>query len=51
MVNWEVEKQVWDYMFGKEKLKVDIYEVSLFIANARLKLIILNKSLLPILNH
>ena len=22
LVNWEIEKQVWDYMFGKDVLKV-----------------------------
>ena len=22
LVNWDVEKQVWDYMFGKEVMKV-----------------------------
>ncbi|XP_052240121.1 actin-related protein 6-like isoform X2 [Dreissena polymorpha] len=31
MVNWEVEKQVWDYMFGKEKLKVDFNESSVIL--------------------
>ncbi|KAL4233379.1 Actin-related protein 6 [Mactra antiquata] len=31
MVNWEVEKQVWDYMFGKEKMKVDFNETSIIL--------------------
>lgn len=22
LVNWDVEKQIWDYMFGKEVMKV-----------------------------
>ena len=25
LVNWDVEKQVWDYMFGKEVMKVIEY--------------------------
>ena len=24
LVNWEIEKQVWDYMFGKDVLKVSL---------------------------
>ncbi|XP_045195370.2 actin-related protein 6-like [Mercenaria mercenaria] len=31
MVNWEVEKQVWDYTFGKEKMKVDFNETSIIL--------------------
>lgn len=31
MVNWEVEKQVWDYMFGKEKFRVDFNETSVIL--------------------
>ncbi|XP_052811955.1 actin-related protein 6-like [Mya arenaria] len=31
MVNWEIEKQVWDYMFGKENLKVDFSESSIIL--------------------
>ena len=25
LVNWDVEKQIWDYMFGKEVMKVIRY--------------------------
>lgn len=26
LVNWDVEKQIWDYMFGKEVMKVTVTE-------------------------
>ncbi|KAK3578879.1 hypothetical protein CHS0354_010239 [Potamilus streckersoni] len=31
LVNWEVEKQVWDHMFGKDMLQVDFNEASIIM--------------------
>lgn len=31
IVNWEIEKQVWDYLFGKDVLKVNFSETTLLI--------------------
>lgn len=31
LVNWDVEKQIWDYMFGKEVMKVDFPETTLLL--------------------
>ena len=29
LVNWDVEKQIWDYMFGKEVMKVTVMHLSM----------------------
>ncbi|KAK3098322.1 hypothetical protein FSP39_018389 [Pinctada imbricata] len=31
LVNWEIERQVWDYMFGKDFLKVDFNETNIVV--------------------
>ncbi|CAH3016407.1 unnamed protein product [Porites evermanni] len=31
LVNWDVEKQIWDYIFGKEVMKVDFPETTLLL--------------------
>ncbi|XP_058961262.1 actin-related protein 6-like [Pocillopora verrucosa] len=31
LVNWDVEKQIWDYMFGKEVMKVDFPETTILM--------------------
>ena len=34
LVNWDIEKQIWDYIFGKEVMKVN-----LFVTNHNSKMI------------
>ncbi|XP_015748134.1 PREDICTED: actin-related protein 6-like [Acropora digitifera] len=31
LVNWDIEKQIWDYMFGKEVMKVDFPETTVLV--------------------
>uniref|UniRef100_A0A8W8MKS3 Actin-related protein 6 n=2 Tax=Magallana gigas TaxID=29159 RepID=A0A8W8MKS3_MAGGI len=31
LVNWDIERQVWDYIFGKDALKVDFNETNLIV--------------------
>ncbi|PIO13902.1 hypothetical protein AB205_0104350, partial [Aquarana catesbeiana] len=31
LVNWDVQRQVWDYLFGKEMFQVDFGETSIII--------------------
>lgn len=31
LVNWDVEKQIWDYLFGKEVMKVDFPETTILV--------------------
>nr|XP_022293675.1 actin-related protein 6-like [Crassostrea virginica] len=31
LVNWDIERQVWDYLFGKDALKVDFNETNIIV--------------------
>jgi len=31
LVNWDIEKQIWDYIFGKEVMKVDFPETTVLV--------------------
>lgn len=31
LVNWDIEKQIWDYIFGKEVMKVDFSETTVLV--------------------
>ncbi|XP_060072850.1 actin-related protein 6-like isoform X1 [Ylistrum balloti] len=33
LVNWDIERQVWDYMFGKDFLKADFNETSIIVTD------------------
>ncbi|XP_031574279.1 actin-related protein 6-like [Actinia tenebrosa] len=38
LVNWDIEKQIWDHMFGKEGLQVNFQETTLLITEPQFNL-------------